>query len=233
MESEGVAWRYLHRRLAEPITRYAATFPGFVERLMFAIGYLSSPPESQDSNATVDFKVYLDMQLNLLANHPAFDGLYGIQMYQNNYVDEETQRWAAELMRHYFIQGNTKMRSTDPYEMDYITNPDFDDGTRGWSLFPAEEGSITTRRKPGLGWLQGRYPKTSAGDTALAMTRSAKGPNSVSQVIRNLEPDRLYTLRMYTRHAGDLSKRYDHPVSIEIEKAAMMPDRSLSVQRQL
>lgn len=131
LDSEASAWRYLEQALAAPAAEYEKANPGFVEHLMIAVGYLSAPPESQDTNPTVDFRVYLDMQFNLFANHPVFDGLYGIQMYQNNYAEEETQRWAAKLMRHYCIEGHTKMLSTDPYEMDYITNPDFTHGTTG------------------------------------------------------------------------------------------------------
>lgn len=232
LSNEEAAWRYVEQRLARPARKSEAVCPGTVRHLMIAMGYLSAPPESQDTNASVDFKVYLDMQFNFLANHPVFDGLYGIQMYQNNYAEEETQRWAAKLMRHYCIEGKTAMLSTDPYEMDYITNPDFNDGTHGWALSPAEKGSITTCHKPGLGWLQARYPRTSEGDNALLMARSAKGPNSVSQTITNLKPGRLYTLRMYTCDAKDTSKEQDHAVSIEIDNAVVIPDRSLSIPYQ-
>lgn len=99
-------------------------------------------------------------------------------------------------------------------------------------MSPADKGGIATCRKPGLGWLQGRYPRTSEGDNALLMTRSAKRPNSVSQTLRNLKPGRLYTMRMYTCDRKDASKRQEHAVSIKLDNATVIPDRSLSIAYQ-
>ena len=42
------------------------------------------------------------------------------------------------------------------------------------------------------------------GDTFLWMKRSAKGPNKFSQTIKNLEPGRLYSMKMFSCDYGDL-----------------------------
>ena len=138
------------------------------------------------------------MQFNLLANDPAFLGLYGIMCYHSAYTDEEIIRWSVKLFRHYCIEGKRERLSKDPYILSHVKNPDFDEGTTGWTLSPAEPGSMDTRNVPDYSYLQGRYPKTTHGENVLWTKRSAKAPNRFSQEIRNLVPGRLYLLKMFT-----------------------------------
>jgi hypothetical protein len=42
------------------------------------------------------------------------------------------------------------------------------------------------------------------GDTFLRMTRSEKGPNTFSQTIKNLQPGRLYSMKMFSCDYDDL-----------------------------
>ena len=204
--------------------------PG-VERAMIIVpACFSAPPESVDIYPQANFKVFMDMEINCLANAPAFVGLDGIEEYSISYSDEETVRWIGKLFRHYGIEGKTEMLSTDPYQLAHIQNGDFLYGAKGWTLKPAEEGSIGFRKIKGYGWFQSRYPgRFDRGDFVLVTKRSAKAPNVFSQEIRNLEPGKLYSFRMYTADAGDFAKgksrKSKYAMSVELENVDELEDR--------
>ena len=87
-------------------------------------------------------------------------------------------------------------------------------------LHPAEEGSITAKSFPRYGRIEGRYmglisppDPEHIGDTFLWMRRSEKGPNSFSQTIKNLQPGRLYSFKMFVCDYDDLI----HPKTRKIE----------------
>lgn len=203
--------------------------PGCERHLIICFGYLSAPPESLNTNPSVDYKVWMDMQFNLVANDPAFWGLYGIMEYLSTYADEEVVRWAGRLYRHYCIEGHTEMLSQDPYELTHLENPDFAEGLAGWTVSPAQEGSIAVKHLEGYGWLQGRYPRTSEGDTFLWLKRNGERPNVISQQIKNLQPGRLYSLKMYTADYQDLregkSVKQRHALSIVIDKGELVREK--------
>jgi len=180
----------------------------------------------------VDFKVYMDMQFHLIANDPAFSGLFGVMEYTASYSDEEIVRWAGRLYRHYCIEGKREMLSPKygyTYNPGHILNPDFAEGTTGWTLSPAAEGGIATKSMKGYSWLQGRYPETREGDAFLWMKRSPKGPNIVSQEIKGLKPGRLYSLKMFSGDYRDLSEgksvQQKHALSLQLENVELLPGK--------
>jgi hypothetical protein len=78
-------------------------------------------------------------------------------------------------------------------------------------LHPAEAGAIAAKSFPRYGRIEGRYmglgrpaDPEHIGDTFLWMRRSAKGPNTFSQTIKNLEPGRLYSMKMFSCDYKDL-----------------------------
>ena len=60
------------------MSRFNRVIPGAAEHAIVVLGILSSPPETLNKNPGTNFKVYMDMQFNVLANDPAFVGLYGV-----------------------------------------------------------------------------------------------------------------------------------------------------------
>ena len=223
--TEGDAWRILDGALIGSARNYREKCPGSLPHIVVCFGYLSAPPEQFDTFPHVNHKTWLDMQFNVVANHPAFQDVGGLMTYHASYCDEETVRWGAKLFRHYGIEGKTGMMSDDPYILTHLENPDFERQGEGWTLQPAEEGSIRFDRKPGFGWLQGRYPRTSEGDTVLITKRSENKPNTFSQEIKNLEPGRLYNLRMFSGDFKDLSAKVKHAVSVRIDGATLIRDK--------
>ena len=153
-----------------------------MQHTMLVLGnFLCSPPANLNVHPTVDFKVWMDMQYNVLANDPMFFGLGGLMEWTSGYADEECLRWAARLYRHYAIEGQTKMLSPKygfGFKLTHIQNPDFDAGLEGWEVRAVEKGSVDVRTFRGYSALQGRYPETSQGNNVLRMKRG-QSPNSI------------------------------------------------------
>lgn len=198
-------------------------YPGAMRRAIFSPMYAYLPYCTTNRYPQADFRVHLDLQMQLLATDPSFFALFGVQPYRSNYVDEEILNCMARLLRHYCIEGKTDRMLSDPYELRHVADPDFEEGTDQWQTAPATEGSITAGRFAGYGALQGRYPGGTFGDTFLLMTRSGEKPNVVSQELTGLEAGRLYSVKLITGDYGDLtggkSREDTQIVSIGIEGA--------------
>ncbi|MHA1795469.1 MAG: hypothetical protein ACTSUK_05110, partial [Promethearchaeota archaeon] len=212
-DTEAKARESLEFGLKQKMLEFRKALPGVERNMIINLGLFSTPGLSQNNNPSVNFKVYMDMQLNMVANDPAFSGILGVNWWTSTLADEETVRWVYnKLVRHYCIEGNTEMLSKDPYMLFHIENPDFIEGTKGWTIKPAEEGSIDVKNHDLYGeftgrWLRYRYPKTDEGNYFLWMKRCNGKPNIFSQEIRNLQPGRLYSLKMFTADYGDLMER--------------------------
>jgi hypothetical protein len=224
--TEAQADAYLDSMLREQAVQSEQAMPGSVKQMVVCFGYFSAPPESLDVDPGVDHKVYLDKQFHLVANDPAFWRVGGLMTYLSSYADEETVRWAAKLFRHYAIEGHAERMTKDPYVLTHLRNPDFEEGLTGWEVAAAEEGSVSVGSLSGYSWLQGRYPPTSQGDTFLLLKRSTAKPNRVWQVIRGLEPGRLYSLRAYTSAVKELEKEQKLAVSVAVRGGELLPERS-------
>ena len=93
--------------------RYVSRIKGFKKVSGDFSRYVVAPGtfEYLDENAYIDFKVWLDKQLHLVATHPDMANLGGISMWSSYYMEPEIFRWFTELVRHYAIEGNTEMLS--------------------------------------------------------------------------------------------------------------------------
>lgn len=224
--SESAAREYLRQTLAKEANAYREKCPGSIDRLTPLFGYYTlAGGHLNNSTPTVNYLTYLDMQFNMVANHPVFWGTYGLGGYGSSYADEETTRWFMKLHRHYGIEGKTGPATNDPYRSGHIENPDFLYGTEGWSLDPAEAGSIRPGFRRGIGHLQARKARIE-GSSFLVTRRSDKGPNRFSQEIKGLEPGRLYSFQMFTGDNESLSRIETHGVTIRFEGATVLPEKS-------
>jgi hypothetical protein len=195
----------------EGIADWEAKEPGAKRQMVIAFGLFSMPPGGINKLPNVDYHVWMDQQMNVVANNPALAGLSGLNWWTTLQADEETVRFVGKLYRHYAIEGNTAMLTRDPLFLNHIQNADFEKGVEDWTLHAAEKGSIEARHFPRYGRIEGRYmglgrpaDPEHIGDTFLWMKRSAKGPNTFSQTIKNLEPGRLYSLEMFSCDYQDL-----------------------------
>ena len=186
--------------------------PGVKKQMVIAFGLFSMPPGGINKMPGVDYHVWMDQQMNVVANHPVLSDLRGLNWWTSILADEETVRWVGKLYRHYAIEGRTNLLTKpDPLFLPHIQNADFEKGTEGWTLNSAETGTIEAKSYPRYGRIEGRYmglgrpaDPEHIGDTFLWMKKSDTGPNTFSQTIKNLEPGRLYSMKMFSCDYDDL-----------------------------
>src|SRR5262245_34400375 len=211
--------RYLYERSSEKasadalktfvdgIADWEAKESGAKKNMLLTFGLFNAPPGGSNKLPNVDFHVWMDQQMNVAANHPVLADIAGLNWWTSAQADEDSVRFVGKLYRHYAIEGKTEMLTRDPLLLKHIQNADFDDGVKGWTIQAAEEGSIATKRFPRYGRIEGRYPRNDRepiGDAFLWMKRSPKGPNTVSQTIKDLQAGRLYSMKMFTCDYKDL-----------------------------
>lgn len=215
--------RYLHEMSSEQgsldalqafldgLADWEATEPGVKKQMVITFGLFSMPPGGINKQPNVDYHVWMDQQMNLVANDPTLANIAGLNWWTSVLADEETVRFIGKLYRHYAIEGRTDMLTRDPLFLTHIQNADFEHGTDGWILHPAEDGSIAAKSFPRYGRIEGRYmglgrpaDPEHIGDTFLWMKRSEKRPNTFSQTIKNLQPGRLYSFKMFVCDYNDL-----------------------------
>ncbi len=215
--------RYLHEMSSEKGSRQAledfvegiadweAREPGVKEHLVVTFGLFSMPPGGLNKLPNVDYHVWMDEQMNVLANHPLLAGVGGVEWWTSLLADEETVRFVGKLYRHYAIEGRTDRLTRDPLFTNHLRNADFQDGLADWTVRLAEAGTIQARRFPRYGRIEGRFmglgrpaDPEHIGDTFLWMKRTPRGPNRFSQTIKNLEPGRLYSMKMFSSDYRDL-----------------------------
>ncbi|MBI3854041.1 MAG: hypothetical protein HY298_27765 [Verrucomicrobia bacterium] len=203
---------------------WEAKEPGVKNHMVIAFGSFNMPPGWLNKLPNVDYLVWMDMQVQTVANNPALSGIDGLEWWTSSQSDEETVRWVGKLYRHYAIEGKTNLLTRpDPLFLTHIQNADFQKGTEGWTLKAAETGSIDVKSFPRYGRIEGRYMGLGGpadpehiGDTFLWMKRSDKGPNTFSQTIKNLEPGRLYSMKMFSCDYNDLI----NPKAKKLEEAS-------------
>lgn len=231
---EVAAGAYLEGRVVETMRQFNAFLPGAAAGTGMIFGNFNQIPIiSLDHHPDVDFKYYLDMQVNLIANNPEFKGLATTGYWGTYYGDEELVRWSFLLMRHYAVEGRRDMLSSRygfTYNPGLLANGDFTEGLDGWTVAPAEPGSIRIDRAPGYSKnVQGRWNAGSSGDSVCVLTRRAGSPNRVSQTTRGLEPGRAYCLQFVTAHLADVkSGTYDprrYGIDVELDGAEIVPGR--------
>ena len=125
-ETEDEARSYLENYVKDTLVRYCKTYPLAIGSTCIAFGNFNQIPIlSLAHHPEVDFKYYLDLQVNMAANDPAFDGLGSIGYWGSYYADEELHRWSFALMRHYVVEGRKDMLSGKygfTYRPDHILN---------------------------------------------------------------------------------------------------------------
>jgi hypothetical protein len=199
------------QQFVDGIADWEAKEPGAKQHMVIAFGLFSMPPGGINKQPNVDYHVWMDQQMNAVANHPLLSDIGGLEWWTSILADEETVRFVGRLYRHYAIEGHSEMLTRDPLFLSHIQNSDFEQGTECWTLQPADVGTIAAKSFPRYGRIEGRYmglgrpaDPEHIGDTFLWMKRSEKGPNTFSQTIKNLVPGRLYSMKMFSCDYQDL-----------------------------
>jgi hypothetical protein len=232
---ERAAAAYLDNMIGETMRRFNAFFPGAAAGTGIIFGNFNQIPIlSLEHDPAVDFKYFLDMQVNLVANSPDFRDLATVGYWGTYYGDEELARWSFLLMRHYAVEGNREMLSGRygfTYVPGFVANGDFADGLNGWTVSPAAESSVRADALAGYGKnSQGRWGAGKAGDTFCVMTRQPAAVNRVSQTARGLTVGKAYCLQFVTADRRDLLGKTYNPrrygIGVELEGAERVEAKS-------
>lgn len=213
--TETEARAYLEDRMRTTVRKYRAFCPHIDSRMGIIFGnYVQVPILSLAHDPEVDYKYYLDMQWNLLANDPEFADIGCAGYWGMNYADEEMARWSFMLTRHYCVEGKKTMLS-DKYGLrhnpGHLLNGDFMRGFDAWKTV----GPVTLDRQRGLGAkCQRRWgEKGAVGDDFALFRAPSAGVAGVSQRVRGLVPGRCYQFRFCSVDVGNL--RTGNPIGPE------------------
>ncbi len=230
--TEEEATVYMQNLLLKNLLGCEKIYPGYTRRAGIILGNFNQLGAiTAEHHPQVDYKYYLDMQLNMLANHPAFEGLGCVGYWGTHHGDEEMYRWSHELLRHYVVEGHRSMLSAKygfSYLPGHIVNNDFTDGLNGWMAEPAAEGSIAIDRFKGYGVNnQNRWMSPAGcGDTFCTFKVMQGKPNRLSQTVKNLVPGKQYILMFSVGDFEDLkAKRLN---TNELGFTAILSDADMS-----
>jgi hypothetical protein len=233
--NEELAAAYLDNMIGETMRRFNAFFPNAAAGTGIIFGNFNQIPIiSLEHDPAVDFKYFLDMQVNLIANSPDFKNLATTGYWGTYYGDEELARWSFKLMRHYAVEGNREMLSARfgfTYHPAFLANGDFAEGLKGWTVSPAAEGAVRTETLAGYGKnSQGRWGAGKAGDTVCVMTRQSAATNRISQTVHGLKVGKAYCLQFVTADRTDVTGKKYNPrqfgVNVELEGVERIAGKS-------
>ena len=212
-ETEEEARSYLDGYVKDTIMRYRATYPLAVASTCIALGNFNQVPIlSLAHHPEVDYKYYIDMQLNMIANDPAFEGLGSIGYWGSYYADEELHRWCFALMRHYVVEGHTEMLSGRygfSYRPDHLLNGDFRGTLEPWRT----EGTVRADAMQDFAKnSENRWGGNGGvGDTFAVLTKEGGVDATLRQTAKGLVPGRMYRLRYTTFDVKDVKAKRTAP----------------------
>lgn len=233
--NEAAAKAAIEQAFVEPMRRAGNVFPAVQQQTIICPSiWIGRRPLSNEHYPDVDYKVFLDMQFQGLATHPAFRDLAGIGPWTSGYADREIVRWLGALFRHYGIEGRTDLLSEQygyRYQPNHVENAGFEKREQGLDLQPAERDTIgigRTKDVPELAINATAIEIAPRGEHYLWMQRSARGPNRVTQQVRNLAQGEYYSVKMYTADLGDFKTAPEtpHAVSINLSGGEIVEDES-------
>ena len=212
--TEDDAKAHLRRYVCDTLDRCREWYPLSIPSSCVAFGNFNQMPIiSLAHHPEVDYKYYLDMQLNLAANDPSCRDLGAVGYWGCNYADDEMKRWSFALMRHYVVEGNTNMLSAAHgyrYCPGHLQDGDFcGGGVRGASALPAPwkaTGEVRVDSHPEFARRsQSRWGGNGGvGDTFAVLVRGEGAPATIAQTAKGLVPGRTYCLQFATFDVKDV-----------------------------
>ena len=196
----------LQVNVADVLKRYRDLCPASMPSIGLVFGNFNQVPIlSKAHHPEVDYKYYLDMQMNFAANDPACRDLGLIGYWGSYYADDELHRWSFALTRHYVVEGNTNMLSEAygfRYRPDHVLNGDFRGTLAPWTA----KGEVRTDSHPNFASRsQNRWGGSgNIGDTFAVLVRQEGESSSLSQTVKGLEPGRKYCLQFATFDVRDV-----------------------------
>lgn len=211
--TEEGARQYLRTYVGETVSRYRAWYPGVMPHMGVVFGnFIQVPVLSLSHHPEVDYKRYLDLQMNFAANDPSCRDLGLVGYWGSYYADDEMHRWSFALMRHYVVEGRSDLLSAAygfGYRPDHILNGDFRGTLAPWKA----TGAVRTDEHANFAAKsQGRWGGNGGvGDTFAVLVRGADGVATLSQTAKGLVPGRFYCLQFSTFDVKDVKANAHNP----------------------
>ncbi|MBR4675952.1 MAG: hypothetical protein IKP00_15950 [Victivallales bacterium] len=203
-------------------------FPGTAAKTLLCFANMNHPTRITSAHHTnVNFKYFMDLEMNLLANSPAGSRIGGVGYWGCHYADEDVNLWTQELFRHYCCDGNTEMLSKQygfTYELPYLQNGDFNDGLNGYRV----KGEATVEELRGfsdgcMSFFQGDHHA----DAAAVLSPGTTLETTAVQ----LDPNCSYKLEYVTADYKDVKQRVyapkNIPVSLELSDVEILAQHDL------
>ncbi len=237
--TEAASLKFVKDRLMPYIRQSCMYYPDYRRRSGIILGNFNQLNViTIEHLPQIDFKYYLDLQMNLVANDPEFEGIGTVGYWGTHYADEEMYRWSHELLRHYVVEGRRDMLSTRygfSYRPGHIVNNDFTDGLNGWTVNAAAADSIAVESFKEYGTRnQNRWssPK-GCGDTFCVFHRGEGHANEISQLATGLVPDKPYMLLFSVGDYDDLKAQKLNPrrlgLDAVLDNAEILPESTVYV----
>lgn len=218
-KTEAAARIYLDEYIKGTLKALSGIYPGAYDSIgLILANFNQIPILSVHHYPEVDLKYFLDMQLHLIANDPAFDNLGCVGYWGSYYADREFLRWSMALLRHYCVEGKSEMLSEQfgyRYLPGHIVNGDFREGLKDWTV----SGEVCADKVNGLGeTLESRWYSGGIGDDFAVLKKGKEYSSRVSQSIKHLVPGRLYCFQccMFDVKAVKNAEKCDRRVELDI-----------------
>ncbi|MBO4513603.1 MAG: hypothetical protein J5746_12635 [Victivallales bacterium] len=199
---EADARNVMKRRLNDTMLQFKMLYPGCEAVLGISLCHSNIPLSfTIDNEPEANFKYLLDMEMNLLANHPDFQGLSLAGTWGGNYADEEMTRWFSALLRHYVIEGKTDMLSAPlgwSLAPGHIQNASFRNGLKNWEA----KGNVSLGNQDSMADILRQFNIIPGKADAYAVIQPGA---SISQKMSHLTPGRLYVLKYVTSDATNVT----------------------------
>ncbi|MBR6073680.1 MAG: hypothetical protein IKP87_00125, partial [Victivallales bacterium] len=239
--TEEAARRHVLGRILPYIEDSCRYYPDYLRRSGVILGNFNQLNViTIEHHPQVDFKYYLDMQMNILANHPAFEGLGTVGYWGTHYADEELYRWSHALLRHYVVEGRKDMLSKQfgfNYIPGHIVNGDFAEGLSGWKAEAAADGAIAVEKFSGYAKRnQNRWNAPRGCGDSFCVFKAVEGkPNKLSQIAKGLTVGKPYMLLFSVGDYDDLKQQKLNPrrygLEAVLENAEILPESTVYVDK--
>ena len=239
--TEEAARRHVLGRILPYIEDSCRYYPDYLRRSGVILGNFNQLNViTIEHHPQVDFKYYLDMQMNILANHPAFEGLGTVGYWGMHYADEELYRWSHALLRHYVVEGRKDMLSKQfgfNYIPGHIVNGDFAEGLSGWKAEAAADDAIAVEKFSGYAKRnQNRWNAPRGCGDSFCVFKAVEGkPNKLSQIAKGLTVGKPYMLLFSVGDYDDLKQQKLNPrrygLEAVLENAEILPESTVYIDK--
>ena len=212
-ETESEAWDYARGYFCATVDKFRSWYPLAVPATSIVLGNFNQIPTiSLAHHPEVDYKYFLDMQLNLIANDSSCRDIGSVGYWGSHSSDEELHRWSFALLRHYVVEGKTNLLSSCygfTYRADYLQNGDFRSSLDGWMV----KGNVVPDSCKDLAIkVEGRWGGNGGiGDTFASFRKYTNEVASVSQPFVGLVRGKPYRVRFMSFDVKDVAAGRRNP----------------------